>query len=85
MSFILIAYLHTYNDQTDPGKAPLDLRIFELAREPPFTFIVEDIKMEQRVDLFVEGDGLDEERGKVYVKRLRLPSSSSSSLAAGKG
>ena len=35
--------------------------------------MVEDVKVEQRVDLFVEGDGLDEARGKVYVKRLTLP------------
>jgi hypothetical protein len=34
-------------------------------------WIVEDVKTEQHVDLFVESDGLDEERGKVYVKRLR--------------
>lgn len=56
----------------DPGKAPLDLRFFELATAPPFSFVVEDVKVVQRVDLFEEGDGLDEERGKVYVKRLRF-------------
>lgn len=50
----------------------MDLRFFELAREPPFAFTVEDVKIEQRVDLFVERDGLDEARGKVYVKRLTL-------------
>lgn len=58
---------------TDPGKAPLDLRFFEVAQAPPFAFTVTDVKTEQRVDLFVEGDGLDEARGRVYVKRLTLP------------
>jgi len=33
-------------------------------------WVVEDVRIEQCVDLFVEGDGMDQERGKVYVKRL---------------
>lgn len=32
--------------------------------------MVEDVKMEQCVDLFVEGDGMDEEREKVYFERF---------------
>jgi len=47
--------------------------------------VVEDVKVEQRVDLFVEGDGLDEARGKVYVKRLTLPSLAAPAAAAAKG
>jgi nicotinamide N-methyltransferase len=62
---VLVAYSHH-----DPEKAKLDMRFFELAKEEGW--VIEDIKVEQCVDLFVENDGLDEERGKVYVKRLTL-------------
>lgn len=73
---VLVTYSHH-----DPGKRALDMAFFALAtqeeereegvEEGVGGWIVEDVKTEQHVDLFVESDGLDEERGKVYVKRLR--------------
>jgi len=72
---VLVAYSHH-----DPEKRALDLAFFTLAEqeeggEGPGEggvggWVVEDVRVEQCVDLFVEGDGMDEERGKVYVKRL---------------
>jgi nicotinamide N-methyltransferase len=72
---VLVAYSHH-----DPEKRALDMAFFTLAEQEEEGeegreggvggWVVEDVKMEQCVDLFVEGDGLDEERGKVYVKRL---------------
>jgi len=59
----------------DPSKAPLDMQFFELAAQPgpkgrpPFR--VEQVKMWQMVDIFLEHDGLDEERGKVFLATLR--------------
>lgn len=46
---------HHRHPNQDPGKAPLDLRFFELATAPPFSFIVEDVKVKQCLDLFVGG------------------------------
>jgi len=73
---VLVAYSHH-----DPEKRALDMAFFRLAEQEEEEgeegreggeggWVVEDVKMAQCVDLFVEGDGMDEERGKVYVKRL---------------
>lgn len=66
---VLVSYSHH-----DPEKQALDMVFFTLAVQDEEDgmggWVVEDIKTEQCVDLFVENDGLDEARGKVYVKRL---------------
>ena len=56
----------------DPGKAPLDLAFFALAAEPPFALEathVRDVRYER--DVFVMGDGLDDERAIVHFYELR--------------
>lgn len=72
---VLVAYSHH-----DPEKRALDMAFFTLAEQEEEEegqaekgvggWVVEDVRIEQCVDLFVEGDGMDQERGKVYVKRL---------------
>jgi len=55
----------------DPAKKLLDLNFFTLAREPQFNFEVTFIGQEFRKSYpFVESDGLDEERGVVYMYTL---------------
>jgi hypothetical protein len=57
----------------DPQKRELDLNFFTLAESEEFGFIVEKIDEEVRQSYpFVEQDGMDEQRGVVYVYTLRL-------------
>lgn len=57
----------------DPLKRMLDLNFFELARAEPFNLTVEYILQQQRRSHpFTENDGLDGERGVVYLYKLTL-------------
>lgn len=51
----------------DPRKAALDNAFWTLAAAPPFCFTVRKLReVRYERDLFVEGDGLDDERAVVY-------------------
>ena len=56
----------------DPGKAALDDAFWALAAAPPFHFVVRKLR-EVRFDrdVFLESDGLDEQRAVVYFYELR--------------
>lgn len=57
----------------DPKKSNLDMNFFTLAMEDEFGFEIEKIGQEQRSSYpFVENDGLDDQRGIVYIYRLKL-------------
>jgi predicted nicotinamide N-methyase len=58
----------------DPHKAEKDLNFFALAESAEFGFRVVKMEAEARQSYpFVERDGMDEERGVVYVYTLTLP------------
>lgn len=57
----------------DPGKRDKDLAFFTIAEEE-FGFVVEKINEEKRKSYpFVEHDGLDDQRGVIYIYTLTLP------------
>lgn len=56
----------------DPEKSDADMVFFSLAQQE-FNFSVDFIKEENWPPLFVENDGLDEERGRVFFYKLVKP------------
>jgi len=57
----------------DPRKAHLDMRFFDIAAAPPFNFVFEKVREESRTDIFVENDGLDDQRNVIYLYHLKFP------------
>lgn len=68
-----VAYV-TYSHH-DPSKRDLDMNFFTLAAEPGErgrpAFQVEQVRMWQMTDIFLEHDGLDDIRGQVMLATLR--------------
>lgn len=79
---VWVAYSHH-----DPHKKDKDLEFFTKAEEERFGFLVKEVGQVHMQDLFIENDGLDDQRGIVYLSLLtrRIPLSSQAVTSSGSG